>query len=108
MNKYRNKKSDGFDSQKERRRYAELQLMQRAGIISGLKRQVRFELIPAQTRKGKRPERPAEYIADFTYYENGEFVVEDVKGYTKGESYRTYVLKRKMMLWFHHIQIRET
>ena len=37
-----------FDSSKEYRRFCELQLLERAGKISGLKRQVTFELIPAQ------------------------------------------------------------
>ena len=108
MNKYHNRKSGGFDSQKEKGRYAELLLMQRAGMISGLKRQVRFELIPSQPRKGMKPEQAAVYIADFVYYQNGEQIVEDVKGYRKGEAYRLFVLKRKLMLWVHGIQIKET
>lgn len=78
--------------------------MQRAGMISGLKRQVRFELIPAQYRNGKCVERKTEYVADFTYYEKGRYIVEDCKGY-RTDIYR---IKRKLMLWRHDIQIRET
>ena len=47
-NKYHNHKFHGFDSIKEAKRYSELCLLQKAGKISGLDRQVRFELIPAQ------------------------------------------------------------
>lgn len=103
MSKYRNHKSGGFDSKLERERFVELQLMERAGMISDLKRQVKFELLPAQHRDGKCVERSATYIADFTYFENGQFVVEDAKGVKT----REYILKRKMMLWFHNIRIRE-
>lgn len=50
--KYRNKKVevDGilFDSKKEANRYMELKLLEKAGEITDLKRQVRYELIPRQ------------------------------------------------------------
>lgn len=109
MSKYHSSKSGGFDSRKEQNRYKELLLMQRAGQITDLKTQVKFDLLPAQPRKGKSPERKVVYIADFTYYDkNGEYIVEDVKGYKGGEAYRLFVLKRKLMLWVHHIQIKET
>lgn len=90
-NKYGNQKTvvDGikFDSKKEADRYRKLKLMQRAGIISDLKLQVPFILVPAG-----HGESAAKYIADFTYMENGIKVVEDVKGYRTKE----YVLKRKL------------
>lgn len=57
-----------FDSHKELRRYLELQLLERSGQITGLQRQVKFELIPAQKdEKGKCAERAVGYIADFVY-----------------------------------------
>lgn len=107
MNKFGAKKitaPDGqkFDSVKEYHRWGCLRLMERAGVISDLKRQVRFELIP---RIGE--ERACNYIADFTYLENGKLVVEDVKGYKKGAAYELFVIKRKLMLWIHGIKIRE-
>ena len=102
--KYHNRKSGGFDSVREKGRYAELLLLQRAGKIQGLERQVRFELLPAQYENHKCVFRGVSYIADFTYWENGKFIVEDVKG-VKTDVYR---LKAKMMLYFHHILIRET
>jgi hypothetical protein len=71
----------------------------RAGRISDLKRQVKYELIPKQDG-----ERACYYVADFTYYENGNLVVEDCKGY-QTEVFR---LKKKLMLWVHGIRIRIT
>ena len=104
MSKYGNIKtitSDGImhDSQKEANRWCELKLLQRAGKISDLKRQVSYELLPKQDG-----ERAVHYVADFVYVENGREVVEDAKGKRTKE----YILKRKMMLYFHGIKIKET
>lgn len=75
MSKYYNQKItvDGitFDSKKEYRRYRELCLMERAGEIDNLERQVKFELIPTQKKNGKVVERACSYVADFVYNENG-------------------------------------
>ncbi len=103
-NKYGAKKvrtPDGqvFDSQKEYHRWCELRLLERAGRISGLQRQVKYELIPKQNG-----ERACTYVADFVYYEDGKLVVEDSKGH-KTEAYK---IKKKLMLWVHNIKIKET
>lgn len=113
QNKYKNRKVtiDGitFDSQKEANRYAELKLLQRAGQIQGLQRQVKYILIPPQRepdtagKKGKLIERECAYIADFVYIQNGATVVED----TKGVKTKEYIIKRKLMLYIHGIKIRE-
>lgn len=106
-----------FDSRKEARRYQELLLLQRAGAIRNLQRQVKYVLIPAQYdtyarlgKKGQRLkdgkvllERECAYIADFVYDENGKTVVED----TKGVKTKDYTIKRKLMLYVHKIKIRE-
>ena len=111
--KYGSKKAtiDGitFDSQKEAARYTELRLLQGAGKITGLETQVKYELIPSQKRDGKVVERGVSYIADFVYFQDGKKIVEDVKGYRdpKSAGYAKFVLKRKMMLYFHGIQIKE-
>ena len=116
--KYHNRKitRDGvtFDSRKEFRRYEELQLLQQAGEIANLRRQVKFVLIPTQrepsqigtrggVKKGKLLERECAYIADFVYTENGKIVVED----TKGIRTKDYIIKRKLMLRVYGIRIRE-
>ena len=87
-----------FDSKREAARYTELKLMQRAGLISDLRRQVKFELIPKQ-----QGERAVSYIADFVYSEDGQTVVEDVKGVRTP----VYRIKKKLMLWRHGVRIRE-
>ena len=106
--KYGNRKTvvDGivFDSKREATRYAELKLLQRAGEIFDLQRQVPFTLIPKQTRDGKVIERPCVYKADFVYKEkDGTEVVEDVKGVCTKE----YRIKKKLMLWQFGIVVKE-
>ena len=98
-----------FDSKREARRYMDLWLMQRAGEISGLRTQVKYELIPKQERKDGTKEKGIDYVADFVYEQGGETVVEDSKGFrdTSSASYRLFVMKRKMMLYFHGITVRE-
>ena len=103
MSKYNNTKIrvDGrlFDSKAEAARWQELSLLERAGEITELERQVEYELIPKQ--KG---ERAVKYIADFRYVDHeGKTVVED----TKGVRTPVYILKRKLLLWVHGIRIRE-
>ena len=112
MNKYRAKMTvvDGhvFDSKKEARRYGELRLLERAGEIHGLELQKEFELIPVQRRDGRVCERAVKYRADFCYIDkSGQYVAEDVKGYTGGASYRLFAVKRKLMLQRYGIEVRE-
>lgn len=119
-NKYRNHKArsvDGIihDSRKEARRWNELLLLQRAGQITDLKRQVKFVLIPAQReqitvgkrggiKQGKLIERECSYIADFVYTDkDGKLTVED----TKGIKTKDYIIKRKLMLYVHKIKVKE-
>ena len=92
-----------FDSQKEYRRFCELRLLERAGKVTDLQRQVKFELIPSQRIGGKVVERACTYVADFVYQENGKKVVEDTKGFKT----KDYIIKRKLMLWVHGIRIKE-
>lgn len=118
--KYHNRKitRDGetFDSIKEYQRWCELKLLERAGEITELRRQVKFKLLPTMRepvcemssqgvfKKGKVIEREVSYIADFVYKNKIGFeVVEDVKGVRTKE----YVIKRKLMYYMHHIRIKE-
>lgn len=122
QNKYRNTKTivDGitFDSRKEAARYRELKLLLEAGSISNLRCQEKFVLIPVQrepdiigvrggVKKGKVIEKECSYLADFVYEEDGQTVVEDVKGYKNGSAYNTYKIKRKLMLYLYGIKIVE-
>lgn len=102
--KYGNRKVtvDGvtFDSAKEAARWQNLRLLERAGQIRNLRRQVRYDFTINGVKVGS-------YIADHEYDElnNGvwEPVTEDVKGFKT----QVYALKRRMMLGFHNIKIRE-
>ncbi len=117
--KYKNKKvtfgGETFDSLKEYRRFCELRLLQRAGKIKDIQRQVKFVLIPTQrepdkigvrggVKKGRIIEQECAYFADFTYTtDTGDYVVED----TKGVRTKDYIIKRKLMLYIHGIRIQE-
>ena len=108
-----------YDSKKEYKRHCELLLLEKAGAITHLQRQVKFILIPAQHetferygKKGQRLkdgsrclEKECAYIADFVYHNfaSNEVVVEDTKGFKT----KDYIIKRKLMLWVHGIKIKE-
>lgn len=117
-----------FDSRREAGRYRELKMLERAGKITDLCLQVRYELIPAAFeevptgevyKRGEHKGEPkckrvcvehgVDYIADFVYVEDGNTVVEDAKGYRDPESatYKVFVLKRKLMLYLHGIRVKE-
>lgn len=105
--KYHAKKAtvDGitFDSRKEAGRYLTLKAMEEDGLIGNLRRQVRYELIPAFDVDGKHY-RPVFYVADFVYTADGKEVVEDVKG-MKTDVYR---LKSKLFARRYGTSIKET
>ena len=82
-----------FASAKEARRYGELKLLEKAGKIHTLVLQPRYKLVIEET-----------YVADFRYMENGETVVEDVKGFLTS----AYKRKRKAMKKQHGVTILET
>ena len=107
-NKYHAKKTEVngivFDSAKEAKRYSELVLMQRAHQISGLRRQVKYELIPTQRdADGNLIEKECYYKADFVYFKHGKTIVED----TKGMKTPDYIIKRKLMYYKYGIEIQE-
>ena len=119
-NKYHAKKVNicgiEFDSRKEGMRWLLLKDMERAGEISGLRRQVPFELLPAIWREEtvhlktkdkterRLVQRAVHYIADFVYTtRDGKQVVEDTKGVRLPE----YILKKKMMLALKGVEITE-
>ena len=88
-----------FASKKEAKRYQELKYLERINEIEDLKMQVPFVLID-KSNYG----RAIKYVADFTYYEMGMYVVEDVKGVKTP----VYKLKKRMLAERYGIVIRET
>lgn len=120
--KYKNKKCvyNGikFDSQKERDRYIYLKESEDKGLISDLRLQVKYELIPAVREdyvehlktKDKIKQRTLQlaitYTCDFQYIKDGDMVVEDVKSNPKMLT-KEYQLKKKMLFALKRIKIRE-
>ena len=105
-NKYHANKTGTHASQKEHGRAGQLQIKLRAGLISNLREQVKYELIPHfKDENGNVIERAVSYIADFVYTDNttGQTIVEDTKGYRT----KDYIIKRKLMLSVHGIRIKE-
>ena len=95
-----------FDSQKEFNRYGELMLLQRAGRINDLQRQVPYLLRPTQKDgRGRVICRETKYIADFVYFDRdrNRWVVEDVNG-VKTEVYR---IQKKLMFLQHGLLVEE-
>lgn len=103
--KYHAEKCNGYDSKKEYYRAQQLKLWLKAGVISELREQVVFLLIPSQINSEGIEEKPVRYKADFVYIDNatGQIVVEDTKGFRTPE----YIIKRKLMLQVHGITIKE-
>ena len=105
--KYHNKKTvvNGitFDSKHEAERYIELQMLFKAGVISNLKLQVAYELMPTVKLNGETF-RGIKYVADFVYKDkDGKEIVEDAKGMKTD----VYKIKKKLMAYIHHISIHE-
>ena len=103
-----------FDSKKEAARWQQLQMLERAGTISELERQVVFELAPSVQYAGKRATPTLRYVADFCYFENlhncpgircaSRYIVEDSKGMLTP----VYKIKKHLMMTVHKIEILET
>lgn len=103
--KYGNRRTmvDGavFDSAKEARRWQELVLLERAGKITDLERQVAYSLEVNGVEI-------CTYIADFRYRQGKKLIVEDVKGWKRGLAYRVFKMKSALMKALHRINVLET
>lgn len=125
MSKYGNKQIEinglKFDSKKEGYHYLYLLDRLNKGEIIGLRRQVKFELVPPVYEKRikhfvRKPDevemvcvqQAIHYIADFVYVDmkTGKEVVVDVKSEATRKD-KVYVLKKKMMRAFEGIIIQE-
>ena len=107
-----------FDSKLESQRWLFLKEKEKDGVISDLRRQVEYEIIPKQVvqetvhlkTKDKIIERVVErkavYTADFVYIKNGKEVVEDVKGGVYMANNDVFVIKKKLMLCRYGIKVR--
>ena len=98
-----------FDSKAEFERYLHLKHLEDIGVISCLKRQVKFEIIPKLVKQvevqlktktkivERTEEMAAHYTADFCYLDHdGKYIIEELKGsYTKNLA--DYILRRKLI-----------
>lgn len=110
--KYGNKKTKigdlTFDSKREAERWIHLCMLQRAGHISELRRQVAYVLAPSVKFAGARAAKPAiRFIADFEYVEAGARIVEDVKSKPTAKL-PAFQMKRHLMKHLHGIDVRIT
>ena len=87
-----------FASKKEMKRYAELQLLQRAGEVQDLELQPAF-------RVSINDEHYCTYTADFAYTEKGQRVIEELKstGTAKDAAYK---LRKKAAELFYGIKVK--
>ena len=97
-----------FDSTKEARRYRDLRLLEKAGVIHDLELQPRFPLEVVELfRPHGRVKNCGYYTADFRYVDTATtaVVVEDVKsGPTKTAAYR---LRKRLVEAIHGVKICE-
>lgn len=112
MNKFRAKRTQGFHSKKESKRYSELLLLEKAGMISKITCQRSFDL-------EVNGQLVCRYILDFEYYDTlkCEWVHEDVKGWKKGWredlklkrgcAYQLFEVKKNLMKAIYGIEITE-
>lgn len=122
-NKYHNQKVevDGimFDSKKESQRYLVLKQAQADGIISELALQPKFELIPAvketyiehlKTKDRVRErvvQRPITYNGDFSYFKEGQLVIEDVKASPHLAAIdKAFLIKEKLFRYINGFSIK--
>lgn len=101
-------KGEKYDSGGELKRWLFLQEQERKGVISDLRKQVAYELVPRQTETvavemktrtkyvEKFREHPVCYIADFVYVLDGRTVIEDFKSSITRKK-ESYIIKRKLM-----------
>lgn len=88
-----------FPSKAEALRWGELRLLERAGLIRDLQRQVAFVLAEGVRLAGEAKAKPAlRFIADFVYTDtdNGRQVVEDCKSPATAAK-EAYRIKKHLM-----------
>lgn len=94
-----------FDSKLEARRYTELKLLEKQGLIKDLILQPAYDLIPS-FKKNNKTYRKTQYIADFSYYDVdlNKTIVEETKGFKTD----VYLLKKKLFEYnYPNLTIRE-
>ena len=103
MSKYHAVRTNGYSSRKEAIRGAELELLERAGAISNLRKQPSYILLDAWPEGGYK--RPLMYVGDFEYFDKAvdRIILEDVKGFRTP----VYKIKKRLLEQLHGIKITE-
>ena len=94
-----------FDSKIEYKRYQQLKLMQSAGVISELeynKKNLRYIIHDAYTRQDGKRVAALKYTPDFRYIEDGQLIIEDVKGKITTD----FTIRRKLFEARYGIDVR--
>ena len=97
-------RAEQHQSIKEARRCDELTMLEKSHVISNLQQQPKFILQEKFKWEGKT-ERAISYSPDFMYIENGQVILEDVKG-METEVFR---IKKKLLLKYlldHHLDYK--
>lgn len=92
-------KGNVHDSAKEYRHWCELQLREKAGEISNLRRQVPFALVVGNILV-------CQYIADFVFVEGAATIVEDCKS-PQTRKLAAFRIKAKLMKAIYKLEVRE-
>ncbi len=96
--KFLNKITNGYHSRRECVRANDLRLLESCGEITNLREQVRFTLLDAFKDNKGNTERSIVYVADFTYTENNQDIVEDIKSkLDKKKKPKTKIVKGKIV-----------
>lgn len=107
--KYNNRKTmvDGytFDSTKEANRYIQLKQLQDNGKIHSLELQPVFVLADAVMINGRKKPK-LKYLADFSYIEAGQTIIEDVKS-AATRKLPAYRIKIHLMKTVHGLDVVE-
>jgi hypothetical protein len=96
-----------FDSRKEARRYQELRILERAGLIRDLELHPRYAIVVRELKDVAQWITCGHYTADFRYLdvERRETVIEDVKStVTRTTAYR---LRKRLVEAIYGIRILE-
>ena len=94
-----------FQSKRELTRWRELLLLQGAGHITKLRRQIKFEFAGEDGRALHTPGgNTMTHVVDFSFYRDGQLIYEDSKGVDTELGY----LKRELVRYFHDVTIRLT
>jgi hypothetical protein len=93
-------KVEVFDSIKEHGRHRELLALEKAGIVTDLRRQEKLVIAEAFQKDGEKV-REISCVADFAYTEDGRTVIEDVKPFDlktgKHRLTKDFALKWKLL-----------